>query len=143
MKSIQWLRVLGCGALAGGVWTILSITLLTFIGPDFMALLPRGGLQSASPEVRWYWVVSNIAAAAWAVWLYAVLRVGFGPGGRTILIAAIAWWIVQSLQAGKMAALSGAPIGAWFPLMLASLVAMLASVACGAWLYEFFTLRRA
>jgi hypothetical protein len=108
-----------------------------------MASLPRGGLQSASPEVRWYWVVSNIAAAAWAVWLYVALRAGFGPGMRTTAITGIAWWIVQSLQAGKLAALSGAPMGAWLPLLAATLVAMMASVACGAWLYEFFTLRNA
>jgi len=143
VKSFPWLRVLGCGALAGGVWTMLSITLLTFIGPDFIASLPRGGLQSASPEVRWYWVASNVVAAAWAVWLYVALRAGFGPGIRTAAIAGISWWIVQSLQAGKLAALSGASIGVWLPLLAATLVAMMASVACGAWLYEFFTLRRA
>jgi hypothetical protein len=62
---------------------------------------------------------------------------------RTTAITGIAWWIVQSLQAGKLAALSGAPMGAWLPLLAATLVAMMASVACGAWLYEFFTLRNA
>jgi hypothetical protein len=125
------------------VWTILSITLLTFIGPDFVATLPRGGLQAASPEVRWYFVMSNVAAAVWAVWLYAALRAGFGPGMRTAAIAGIAWWFVQSLQAGKFAAMSGTPVGTWLPLLAATLVAMVASVACGAWLYEYFMLRHA
>lgn len=123
------------------MWTLLSLTLLTFIGHDFLAALPYGGFDSASPLTRGYLAFTNLAAAVWAMWLYAALRPAFGEGMRTAAIAAVAWWLIHWLQSSKVAALGHVALESYLPLAGAMLVAMVAAVACGAWLYEHFGAR--
>jgi hypothetical protein len=131
---IQWPRVLLCGLIAGGVWTLLSIALLYLVGGDFLAALPDGGPSGGS--VHAFLLGSNIAAGIWAMWLYAAIRPRYGPAPKRAAVAGLAWWFIVSLQSGKWVASGFAPPGAALGPLAATLPAIIAATMVGAWAYE-------
>jgi len=131
-----WLRVVLCGLVVGGVWTLLSIILLTLVGADFLAAVKKAQLNTPSQSTNALLLLSNLLAGVWAMWLYTAIRPRFGPGPKTALIAGLAWWIIVSMQSAKWAALISVPSATIPPLLATTLVAILASILLGAWFYE-------
>jgi hypothetical protein len=132
--GIQWRRVFLCGLIAGGVWTLLSITLLFLVGGDFLAVLPEGGPSRGG--VHAFLLGSNIAAGIWAMWLYAAIRPRYGPAPKRAAVAGLAWWFIGSLQSGKWVATGFAPPVAALGPLVATLPAIIAATMVGAWAYE-------
>ena len=136
MGRINWLRVLLCGLVTGGVWTLLSVVLLAVAGEEFMAALRRIGPDHSSGGVP-LTLIANLAAGIWAMWLYAAIRPRYGPGVKTAVIAGFAWWFLQSLQSAKWVTLVGALSNLnLYPIAAATLVAMILAVVVGAWMYQ-------
>lgn len=130
----EWLRVLLCGLVAGGVWTLLSVILLAALGGEFLAALRRLGPASPSGGVP-FTLLANFGAGIWAMWLYAAIRTRFGPGPWTALRAGCAWWFLQTLQSAKWLSLVDVRAGAGV-LAAATLPAMIVAVLAGAWAYD-------
>lgn len=136
MGRINWPRVLLCGLVTGGVWTLLSVVLLAVVGQDFMSALRRFGHDSPRGGVP-FTLIANLAAGIWAMWLYAAIRSRYGPGLKTAAVAGCAWWFIQSLQSAKWVTLVGVPSNVGlYPLAGATLPAMVLAVVVGAWMYQ-------
>lgn len=131
MSTVSWGRILAFGLLAGALWTLLSAAVLAFVGHDFVAALP-----TRTSGARLFLLGVNGAAGLWAMWLYASIRLQYGPGVKSAAIAGLGWWIIQTMQSSKWVALGSVPISvAWAPAM-GTLPAMILSTALGAWCYE-------
>ena len=131
MNRPQWSRILVFGVLAGIVWTLLSAAMLALIGNEFLSALPE-----RSGRVQGFLLGANIAAGVWATWLYSTVRSQYGRGFKSVVIATCGWWVIQSLQSSKWAALEGVPMhAAWAP-GLGTLAAMFLATALAAWCYE-------
>jgi hypothetical protein len=136
MGRINWPRVLLCGLVTGGVWTLLSVILLALVGQEFMSGLsglgrssPRGGVPFS--------LIANLAAGIWAMWLYAAIRPRYGAGPMTAVMAACGWWFIQSLQSAKWVTVVGVLSDVnLYPLAAGTLAAMIVAVVAGGWLYQ-------
>ena len=138
MREFNWARVFGCGLVAGGVWTLLSVTLLAFAGGDFLAAV-RDGRQSQSVPgsgLHVFLLFSNLVAGLWAMWLYTAIRPRYGPGPKTALWAGLAWWVIASMQSAKWVALLSIPPTAVLIPLVATLPAIILATLVGAWFYE-------
>ena len=133
---MNWGRVFLCGLVAGGVWTLLSVTLLALVGGDFVDAVPGGRLNVPSGGLQAFLLLSNFAAGIWAMWLYAAIRPRYGPGPKTALVAGLAWWFIVSLQSGKWVALLSVHPKAVLTLLATTLPAIIVSAVVGAWPYE-------
>lgn len=132
---INWPRVLLCGLITGGVWTLLSVVLLAFVGQGFLSALRRIG--PGQPGGVPFSLIANLMAGIWAMWLYAVLRSRYGPGLKTAGVAGCAWWFIQSLQSAKWVTLLGVLSDVnLYPLAATTLAAMVLAVVVGAWAYR-------
>ena len=96
MSKLNWSRVLGCGLLSGIVWILLGSAVTALLGRDFAAL-PNNHLGKPTPGFILFNVALDLMEGISLIWLYAVLRPLYGPGVRTAVVAAFAWWIIVSL----------------------------------------------
>ena len=71
MPRLDWVRIAVGGLVAGLVWTLLSLVLLGIAGREFMAVLTNGA-QAPGGNVQAFMFLSNLAAAVWGTWLYAL-----------------------------------------------------------------------
>jgi len=132
-KKLDWGRVVVCGLVAGLVWTVLSVTLLSIVGKEFMAAVPANRPKGGA-EV--FLLASNFLAGIWAMWLYAAIRPHFGPGAKTALATGLAWWIIVSLQSAKWVALGFVPTDVVWAPFAATFPSILLATLAGAWCYE-------
>jgi hypothetical protein len=133
MGKINWTRVFLCGLVAGGVWTVLSATLVTLVGQELLTALT--GDRPISARVHVFLFVSDLAAGIWAMWLYAAIRPRYGAGPKTAVVAGLAWWTIATMQSGKWVALLDlapklvAPLGT-------NLAVIVVAALIGAWPYQ-------
>ncbi len=95
MGKINWGRVFLCGLVAGLLWSLLSLTLLVFVGGDLINAVPR--LHAPSRGLIVFSLLVNLAMGTWAMWLYAAIRPRYGPGLQTAAVEGFAWWVMYSL----------------------------------------------
>lgn len=70
------------------------------------------------------------------MWLYASIRLQYGPGWKSAAIAGVGWWVIQTMQSSKWVALGSVPLSvAWAPAV-ATLPVMIVTAAVGGWCYE-------
>jgi hypothetical protein len=132
---MNWQRVLVCGLITGGVWTVLSVILLAAVGQEFMSALRQ--IAPERPGGVPFTLIANLVAGVWAMWLYTALRSCYGPGLKTAAVAGFAWWFIQSRQSAKWVTLVGALSNVnLYPLAAATLAAMVVAVMAGAWAYR-------
>ena len=138
MEKINWTRVFLCGLVTGGVWTLLSVTLLAFAGGDFLAAVRDGrqGQSVPSGSLHLFLLFSNLGAGLWAMWLYTAIRPRYGPGPKTAVWAGLAWWMIVSMQSAKWVALLSIPPAASLIPLAATLPAIIGATLAGAWFYE-------
>lgn len=134
MKEFNWARILGCGLVAGGVWTGLSLVLLGLVGDGFLTSVGTGkGTQGTSALLL---MLANLGAGIWATWLYAALRPRYGAGRKSIWAAALAWWLMSSMQSAKWVLLLAIAPSTVIVLVVATLPAIAIATCVGAWFYE-------
>ena len=136
MKEFSWTRVFVCGLLSGGIWTLLSVTLLAFLAEDFLAAVRDGRQSAPRGGMEIFLLFSNLVAGVWAMWLYTALRPRYGRGPKTAVVAAFAWWVIVSMQSAKWVALLSIPPTIVLVPLVATLCAIILATLVGAWCFE-------
>lgn len=128
-ERATWPDIMMSGLIAGVVWTVLSIASISLFGHQ---LLEQVRTLTESQLAGRYFLLANFGAALWAMWLYSLVYAAKGKRTSSIAISATGWWFIQSLQSSKwVVAVVPEPASA-LPMLGATYLAMLASVAAGA-----------
>jgi hypothetical protein len=135
MSKIDWSRVLLCGLLAGTVWIILGGTVTALLGHDF-ATLPDNHLGMPTPGFVAFNIVVDLLEGISILWLYAAIRPLYGPGTRTAIIAAFAWWSIVTLGDATWCSFGFFPPRTVIPLMIGTLPALILATFTGARFYR-------
>ena len=135
MSKLNWFRVLGCGLLAGIVWIILGSVVTALLGRDFAAL-PNNHLAKPTLGFILFNLVLDLLEGISIVWLYTVLRPVYGPGVRTAVIAAVAWWFIVSLGDATWCSFGLFPPRTVVPLMIGTLPALVLATLAGTKFYK-------
>lgn len=135
MSKINWLRVVGCGLLAGIVWIILGTAVTALLGRDFAAL-PNNRLGAPTPGFLLFNVVIDLVEGVSILWLYAVIRHRYGPGAKTAVWAAFAWWFIVTLGDATWCSFGLFPPLTVIPLMVGTLPALTVAAIVGARFYK-------
>jgi hypothetical protein len=135
MKSANWIPLVLCGLVAGVVWNLLSVVLLSLFAPDFVASVQRSAPHPARGGEFFFAI--DAVMGVWAVWLYSAIAPRYGARPTTAAITGVAWWILKTLQSAKWAGLGFVELGAeLLPLGVATLVATVLASLAGTWLYS-------
>jgi len=70
------------------------------------------------------------------LWLYAAIRTRYGPGVKTAVIAAFAWWFIVSLGDATWCSFGFFPPSTVIPLMIGTLPAFIIAALVGAKFYR-------
>jgi hypothetical protein len=135
MIRINWSRLLGCGLLAGIVWIILGAVVTALLGREFAAL-PGNRLGAPTPGFVVLNVVLDLLEGISILWLYASIRATYSPGARTAIIAALAWWLIVSLEDATWCSFGFFPPRTVIPLMIGTLPALVLATLAGARFYK-------
>lgn len=135
MSKINWSRVLGCGLLAGVVWIVLGSIVTALLGRDFAAV-PNNRLAHPTPGFIALNVVLDLLEGISILWLYAVLRPLYGPGVKTAVMAAFAWWFVVTLGDTTWCSFGLFPARTVVPLMIGTPPALILATLAGAKFYR-------
>lgn len=135
MRRMNWSRVLLCGLLAGIVWIILGSIVTALLGRDFAAL-PNNRLAAPTPGFLLLNVVIDLLEGISVLWLYAAIRPAYGPGPKTAIIAAFAWWFIVSLGDATWCSFGFFPPCTVVPLMVGTLPALILATIAGARFYR-------
>jgi hypothetical protein len=135
MSKLNWFRVLGCGLLAGIVWIMLGSVVTALLGRDFAAL-PNNHLAKPTLGFILFNLVLDLLEGISIVWLYTVLRPVYGPGVRTAVIAAVAWWFIVSLGDATWCSFGLFPPRTVVPLMIGTLPALVLATIAGTKFYK-------
>ena len=135
MVKINWSRVLGCGLLAGIVWLMLGAVVTALLGGEFAAL-PGNRLGAPTPGFVALNIAVDLLEGISILWLYASLRAMYGPGARTAILAAIAWWFIVSLGDVTWCSFGFFPARTVIPLMIGTLPALILAPLAGARFYR-------
>jgi hypothetical protein len=84
-----------CGLLAGIVWIVLGSIVTALLGRNFAAL-PNNRLGAPTAGFRLNGVLDLLAGVS-ILWLYVSIHPLYGPGLKTAVTAACAWWFIVSL----------------------------------------------
>jgi len=135
MSKINWSRVLCCGLLAGVIWIVLGAMVTALLGRDFAAL-PNNHLGTPSPGFVLFNVALDLLEGISILWLYAAIRPLYGPGAKTAIIAAFAWWFIVSLGDATWCSFGLFPPRTVIPLMIGTLPALILAAIAGARFYR-------
>lgn len=135
MNKINWSRVLGCGLLAGIVWIVLGAIVTALLGKNFAAL-PNNHLGRPTPAFIAANVIVDLLEGISILWLYAAIRPRYGPGARTAIIAAFAWWFIVSLGDVTWCSFGFFPASTVIPLMIGTIPAIILATLTGARFYK-------
>ena len=135
MNKVNWTRVLTCGLLAGVVWIVLGSIVTAVLARDFAAL-PNNRLAHPTAGFAALNIVLDLLEGISLVWLYAVLRPLYGPGRRTAIIAACAWWFIVTLEDVTWCSFGIFPARTIIPLIFGTLPALAVATLVGAKFYR-------
>jgi len=135
MSKINWSRLLLCGLLTGIVWIVLGAIVTALLGRDFAAL-PNNRLGAPTSGFVLFNVVIDLLEGISILWLYAAIRPLYGPGAKTAIIAAFAWWFIVSLGDATWCSFGLFPPHTVIPLMIGTLPALILATIAGARFYR-------
>ncbi len=135
VSKLNWSRVLGSGLVAGIAWILLGSVVTALLGKHFAAL-PNNHLGNPTPGFILLNVVVDLLEGVSIIWLYAVLRPLYGPGVRTAVVAALAWWFIISLGDATWCSFGLFPPRTVIPLMIGTLPALVLATLAGARFYK-------
>jgi len=135
MRKLNWWRVLGCGLVAGIIWIMLGSMVTALLGRDFAAL-PNNHLGKPSLSFILLNVAFDLMEGVSLIWLYALLRPFYGPGAKSAVIAAFAWWFIVTLGDATWCSFGLFPPRTVIPLMMGTLPALVLATLAGARFYK-------
>jgi len=135
MRKLNWWRVLGCGLVAGIIWIMLGSMVTALLGRDFAAL-PNNHLAKPSLSFILLNVAFDLMEGVSLIWLYALLRPFYGPGAKSAVIAAFAWWFIVTLGDATWCSFGLFPPRTVIPLMMGTLPALVLATLAGARFYK-------
>ena len=135
MGKINWSRVVGCGLLAGIIWVILGSGVTALLGREFAAL-PNNRLGAPTAGFALFNVILDLLEGISILWLYAAIRPRYGPGLKTSVVAAFAWWFIVSLGDATWCSFGFFPPRTVIPLMIGTLPALIIAALVGAKFYR-------
>lgn len=103
MGKIKWSRVILGGLLWALVYSVLGgAAMYLFLGREFSVALEALGrpLQLTTGFIVFLIIFGVVFTVVWgicAVWFYAAIRPRYGPGPKTAIIAAFAFWFLGDL----------------------------------------------
>jgi len=81
-------------------------------------------------------IVLDLLEGITILWLYAAIRPRYGPGARTAIIAAFAWWFIVSLGDATWCSFGFFPASTAIPLMIGTIPAIILATLTGAKFYK-------
>lgn len=98
MGKINMQKVLVGGFIAGVVLNVVDYVLYGVVLKDQMAaaMTALGKPPMSNAQIPWF-VVLDLVAGIFLVWMYAAVRPRFGPGPGTAVKAGLAVWFVAGL----------------------------------------------
>jgi hypothetical protein len=81
-------------------------------------------------------IAVDLVAGISILWLYASIRATYGPGARTAVIAAFAWWLIVSLEDTIWCSFGLFPPRTLVPLIFGTLPALIIATLAGARFYK-------
>jgi hypothetical protein len=108
---------------------------LRIVGRDFAAL-PNNHLAAPTPGFILFNAVLDLLEGVSILWLYAAIRPRYGPGPKTAVIAAAAWWFVVTLGDATWCSFGFFPPSTVVPLMAGTLPAIILATLAGARFYR-------
>jgi len=134
MLRVDWRRIVLCGFIAGAVWTLMSIVVVSVGGGDFFAAISErmAGAPVVGSHLALY--LLSVAAGVWVMWLYVLIRPQINSNVRAAVVAGLAWWIIASLQSLKWVVVLDIPTTTWLPLISNGASSVMATII-GAMLY--------
>ncbi len=142
MGKMNWGRVFLGGLLAGAVNNLLQFSVnRLFLFRAWRTAIEAVGLpKGETSEFRWLFVILNLLAGVFVVWLYAMIRPRCGPGPKTAALAGLVFWLVSAMGPIVMWSLSGMfppiPPGLWATHLGTYLVIAVVMTVVGAWSYK-------
>ena len=115
--------------------TRLGWTVQAGFGRDFAAL-PNNHLGAPTVGFVIFNVVVDLLEGISILWLYAAVRPLYGPGAKTAVIAAFAWWFIVTLGDATWCSFGFFPARTVVPLMIGTLPALILATLAGARLYR-------
>jgi hypothetical protein len=139
--SINVTRLLFGGLAAGLVlFLVTGVVNGAILNADFQAWLQSMGSlihPPAQPIPMALWTLMSFIYGLAGVWLYASIRPRFGAGPKTALMSGLMLWTVSKLATAlDLIALGILPGKIIAGELLGSLVATLAAILVGGWLYR-------
>jgi len=135
MSKINWSRILLCGLVTGITWIVLGSVVTALLGRSFAAL-PNNRLGAPTPGFILLNAAIDLLEGISILWLYAAIRPLYGPGPRTAIIAAFAWWFIVSMGDAAWCSFGFFPPATVVPLVVGTLPALILATIVGAWLYR-------
>ena len=140
MSKINSGRVLLGGIVAGIVMNVVDfIVNVPILGAQWKVstdkLLPNPppGLDGTSAMG---WILSDLVAGLFMIWLYAAIRPRFGPGPKTALMAGLGVWFITHLAYASLFFMGLYPAELVCASTAGALVAFLAGGLAGGALYQ-------
>ncbi|MEO8575963.1 MAG: hypothetical protein ABI556_04650, partial [Gemmatimonadales bacterium] len=91
--------------------------------------------QMDSKSIAGY-VIMDLVIGGLLVWTYAAMRPRFGPGMKTAVYVALAYWIFGSIVAVGYMQMGAMSRGLWLSFGAMYLVSLVIASTVGAWLYK-------
>lgn len=134
MHGFNWRRVVLCGFIAGTIWTLLSILVVSAVGGDFFAALSgqRVGVPVVQSNLPLY--LLSVSAGIGVMALYVLIRPQLASNGGAAVTAGLVWWGIASLQSLKWVVILALPAAVWLPLT-SSVIPFVLATLIGARLY--------
>ena len=137
MGKMNWVRVLLCGVLTGGIWYLLALLVFVFaLGEtEFVTAVEATARPTFAGPLSFF---LHLGLGIWTIWLYAAIRPRFGPGPKTAVLTGFALWIVGVLVDAMKFSMGfiPLPIGALLAPVAAGLPIIVLATVAGAWLYQ-------
>lgn len=130
----QTARVFLCGIVTGAVAFLLAVAGLLFGGGEFFAAVEAARRPTTFPE--WSGWLLNLAAGIWTMWLYRGIRLSYGPGLKTAVVAGFALWVIGALSATIWSSMGLIPLKILLVAAVVGLPAWIAGSLAGGWSYE-------
>ena len=135
VSKINWSRVVLCGLVAGISWIVLGGIATALLAGDFAAL-PNNRLGAPTPGFILFNIMIDLVEGISILWLYAAIRPRYGPGAKTAIVAALAWWFIVSLGDATWCSFGFFPARTVVPLMIGTLPAIILATLAGARFYR-------
>jgi hypothetical protein len=94
VTKINWVRVFLGGVLAGAIINVFEIFWSGVVLAKQWAAAMSALNHPLPSAAIWIFALEALGMGIAAIWLYAAIRPRFGPGPKTAVLAAFAYWVI-------------------------------------------------